>query len=251
MCGRYVSTGSLADLSVLLGVNPFSADETGGALRPAFNVAPTDTVPAVLPADPGKPEERELALLTWGLVPPWSEPATGAQRINARAETVLEKPAFRRAIRSRRCLLPADGWYEWVREPAGKARRAPAPYLIRPADGSLLTFAGLYERWHAPDGSTLLTSAILTGPAPGPLAWLHERAPILVPPELWSSWLDPTVPAEELLAAVRNAPPRRMTVHPVSSAVNSVRNTGPELIEPTGDPVEGAPPVQAAQAALW
>jgi putative SOS response-associated peptidase YedK len=243
VCGRYVSAGDLADLSVLLGIDPFARDVTDeeeeAARQRRFNLAPTDPVPAVLPGE--QPGSRQLTLVSWGLVPPWSDPSTGAQRINARVETVLDKPSFRRAVRSRRCLLPADGWYEWVREPSGRRQ----PYLVRPVHGDLLLFAGLHERWHAPDGSTRRTSAILTGPAPEPLAWLHERAPLAVPPELWTDWLDPSSDAEALLTALREGPQTPMSVQAVSSAVNNVRNSGPELLRPVEIPT---PPEQVA---LW
>jgi putative SOS response-associated peptidase YedK len=246
VCGRYVSTGSLADLSVLLGANPFADDEDvlEAPTQRAFNLAPTDPVPAVLPGP--EAQSREIALLGWGLVPPWAEPATAAQRINARIETVLDKPSYRRAVRSRRCLLPADGWYEWVRRPSG----ARQPYFLRPADGSMLTFAGLYERAHPGNGDLVRTCTILTGPAPEPLAWLHERAPLVVPPELWSDWLDPEADVERLLAALQVAGPVPMAVHPVSTAVNDVRNVGPELIEPIEAPPAPAPG-RAAQELLW
>src|SRR3954447_20685714 len=271
VCGRYVSAGSLADLSVLLGVDPLGRDSTGAELEPSFNVAPTDPVPAVLPAqpaeppaEPGKPDRfdtqpstgRQLRLLTWGLVPPWADPASAAARINARVETVLDKPSYRRAIRTRRCLLPADGWYEWTREPGGRRQ----PWFVRPANGSSLAFAGLFERRHAPDGSTLHSCTILTGPAPGPLAWLHERAPIAVPPELWAAWLDPTADVERLLVEVQSVAPVPMAVVPVSPAVNHVRNAGPQLIEPTALPATSATETAAVarttspapeQASLW
>lgn len=273
VCGRYVSAGDLADLAVLLGVNPFDGtkdvpeteapeknahdknlpDEQRQALarQRRFNLAPTDPVPAVLPGE--APGSRQLTLVSWGLVPAWSDLRSSAQRINARVETVLDKPAFRRAVRSRRCLLPADGCYEWVREPGGRKR----PHFVHPADGRLLTFAGLYEHWHAPDGSRVRTSSILTGPAPEPLAWLHERAPLVVPPELWADWLDPTADIDSLLEAVRSAPLPEMATPEVSTAVNAVLNSSPELIqpvEPTADPAGGpaAEPVAAAeQVGLW
>ncbi|HSP37388.1 MAG TPA: SOS response-associated peptidase [Frankiaceae bacterium] len=280
MCGRYVSAGDLADLSVLLGANPFDVDHTkadrpdanrpspdrpspdqSGAIRVAradllhsrrFGLAPTDPVPAVLPGP--EPGSRQLDLLTWGLVPAWADPATAARRINARVETVLEKPSFRRAARARRALLPADGWYEWVRDPDGTRR----PQLVRPADGGILAFAGLYERWYSPAGDASLSCAILTGPAPAPLAWLHERAPLVVPPELWSDWLDPGSDADGLLNALRTASPRLMVVQPVSAAINYVRNTGPALIEaaPTeAAAIEPAPveplPGAVEQLPLW
>lgn len=275
VCGRYVSAGDLADLSVLLGVNPFEPDTAAGRApdegpggtdkarrdlleRRRFALAPTDPVPAVVPARPDG--SRQLQLLNWGLVPPWAEVGSGAGRINARVETVLEKPSFRRAVRqssphSGRCLLPADGWYEWVRSATGRR----LPHLIRPAGGGTIVFAGLYERVRRPDGTSLRTCSILTGPAPAPLAWLHERAPLVVPAELWADWLDPEADPAALIEALRRAEPEPMTVHPVSIAVNTVRNTGPELISPTGDAVSGHPgagslPTSAAtaeQAVLW
>jgi putative SOS response-associated peptidase YedK len=272
VCGRYVSAGDLADLSVLMGANPFAADadprpdaadreKTTRERR--FGLAPTDPVPAVLPGQ--EPGTRQLTLLSWGLVPPWADPSTGSRRINARVETVLEKASFRRAVRARRALLPADGWYEWVREADPQVPRGiRRPHLVRPADGGLLAFAGLFERWHAPDGSVLQTGTILTGPAPAELAWLHERAPIAVPAELWGDWLDPESDVEALLDALAGTTPRPMVVVRVAPMVNNVRNTGPALVEATGAPVVGPPtappsatpgPVEAPlpleQAALW
>jgi putative SOS response-associated peptidase YedK len=269
VCGRYVSAGDLADLAVLLGANPFAPDAPAGDAplrrdrheQRRFGLAPTDPVPAIVPGP--EPGARQLDLLTWGLVPAWADPATGARRINARVETVLEKASFRRAARSRRALLPADGWYEWIRSPDGRR----VPHLVRPADGGLLTFAGLYERWYPPagaDAEPLVTCTILTGPAPDPLTWLHERAPLVVPPELHEAWLDPDsaagADAEALLAALRTAGDRPMLVSQVSPAVNHVRNTGAQLTEPVeadlpgvGTPSAQASPakVAAEQAALW
>jgi putative SOS response-associated peptidase YedK len=243
-----------------MGANPFdptAADEQSPSeaesleRKRRFALAPTDPVPAVLPAtDAGAGAAgRQLTLLGWGLVPPWAAPSTAAQRINARVETVLDKPSFRRAVRRQRCLLPADGWYEWVRTPEGRR-----PHLVRPADGGLLAFAGIYERARRPDGSRLRTCSVLTGPAPVAVEWLHERAPLLVPVERWDDWLDPDVDVEALLTDLLDGPPRALDVTEVSTAVNSVRNTGPELLEPvaSAEPVtsaESVPPPE--QAALW
>lgn len=266
VCGRYVSAGDLADLAVLMGANPFdptTADEQSPSRAQVertrrFALAPTDPVPAILPGTivPGEEPEpggsgagRQLTLLGWGLVPPWAAPSTAAQRINARVETVLDKPSFRRAVRRQRCLLPADGWYEWVRTPEGRR-----PHLVRPADGGLLAFAGIYERARRPDGSRLRTCSILTRPAPSAVAWLHERAPLLVPAERWDDWLDPDVDAEALLADVIGGPNRPLEVTEVSPAVNRVQNTGPELLEPlaSAEPVTSAEPVPPPeQVALW
>lgn len=252
VCGRYVSAGDLADLSVLLGANPFAPDQQPGTpdegaateqderLRRArerrHGLAPTDPVPAVLPGS--EPGSRQLDLLTWGLVPPWADPRSGAQRINARVETVTEKPSFRRAVRTRRALLPADGWYEWRRGTDGTKQ----PHLVRPPDGALLVFAGIAERARDREGRSLRTCSILTGPAPEPLAWLHDRAPLLVPPALWTAWLDADADVDALLEAVRSTPPPPLVVHPVSRAVNATRNTGPQLTEPLA---------AAVQDSLW
>lgn len=242
---------------MLLGANPFADDRSEEPDEAAegqrfherrkfyeqrrYGLAPTDPVPAVLPGP--QPDSRQLDLLTWGLVPAWADPSTGTRRINARAETVCEKASFRRAVRSRRALLPADGWYEWVRSADG----ARLPHLVQPEDGGLLAFAGLFERWSPPGTATappLLTCAILTGPAPEALAWLHERAPLVVPSELWADWLDPNSDAEPLLEAVLAAQTRPMAVRRVSTAVNSVRNTGPALVEPVAD-------TTGKQVSLW
>ncbi len=251
-----------------MGADPFardtddqqSSDQAASLERKRrFALAPTDPVPAIVPATPSAGSEsgsdsgsagpgagRQLALLGWGLVPPWAPPSTAAQRINARVETVLDKPSFRRAIRRQRCLLPADGWYEWVRTPEGRR-----PHLVRPADGGLLAFAGIFERARRPDGTPLRTCSVLTGPAPAAVAWLHERAPLLVPAARWDDWLDPDVDAETLLADLVDGPPRPLTVTEVSTAVNRVQNTGPELLEPIAPPAPAELVAPVEQASLW
>ena len=229
MCGRYAASASQELL-----VETFEIDEVAGPLpAPKFNVAPTDPVPAVLERTRDDGTVRKLVTLRWGLVPSWAGDASGAARmINARVETVAEKPAFRKAFAARRCLLPADGFYEWHVTSRSDARGRPVkqPYFIHPAGGGLLVMAGLYEFWRAPDGSWLPTAAIITTRAGDDLGHIHDRMPMVVPPAAWDAWLDPhrTDDARELLAV----PAPDLVAHPVSNLVNRVANDGPELIVP-------------------
>ncbi|RZU77976.1 putative SOS response-associated peptidase YedK [Micromonospora kangleipakensis] len=218
MCGRYATTRSAGDLSALFE----SYDETGGAVGPDFNVAPTDLVPLVRLAPEG---HRALSVGRWGLVPHWSRSATGAARmINARAETIATSRAYAPSFARRRCLLPADGWYEWVREPGGRRQ----PYYMTPTDGSVLAFAGIWSVWEA-TGSPLLTFSVLTTAAVGELAEVHDRMPLLLPRERWAAWLAPTDEPAALLAPPSTAWLAGLEIRPVSPAVGDVRNDGPGL----------------------
>lgn len=238
MCGRYVSSRRAAELAAY-----FSAvDDTDDALAADFNVAPTDWVPAVVAG----PSARRLIRLRWGLVPSWSADPRGAARlINARVETVGVRPAFRSALARRRCLLPADGYYEWQREGTGRQ-----PYYLHPADGSVLAFAGLHEVWRAPDGRWLRTCTLLTAEAGDQRGQVHERAPLVVPAGAWDRWLDVRGPAplDALLPAVPSEQlPVRVTR--VSRAVNDVRQDGPELIAPAPAAVAIHPAAAASASA--
>lgn len=205
-----------------------------------YNVAPTKRVVTVVQRHPRDAEgtrdmertERSLRIMRWGLVPKWAKDrAMGSRLINARAETVTSKPAFRSAIKYQRCLVPADGWYEWKRE--GKRK---IPFFMTPQEDAGLCFAGVWASWRDPkaaeEAPPLVTCAVLTTDAVGPLVEVHERMPLLLARSAWSQWLDPDVdgvgdllvpPPAELVAGLE--------IRPVSSAVNNVRNNGPELTE--------------------
>jgi putative SOS response-associated peptidase YedK len=200
---------------------------------PDYNVAPTKPVPVVVhrsrPGDRAGPAVRHLRTARWGLVPSWAHDATGAaRRINARAETVATLPAFRLALARRRCLVPADGWYEWARREDGGRQ----PYYLNPRDGSGLAFAGLYEFWSGPAGK-VTSCAIVTTAAVGELAAVHDRMPLLLPRSAWSAWLDPGEPDPAgLLAPPADDVVARIELRPVASAVGNVANAGPELVAP-------------------
>ncbi|GLW06314.1 DUF159 family protein [Microtetraspora sp. NBRC 13810] len=215
-------------------------------LRPDYNVAPTKKVYAVLsrvPKESGSDRAvRQLRVLRWGFVPSWAkDPSIGSRMINARMETVAEKPAYRKAFAARRCLLPADGYFEWYQ--VDKKRKQ--PYYIHPADGGVMAMAGLYEFWRdrgRPDDDPeawLVTCTVLTTQAEDELGRIHDRMPMLVEPDRWADWLDPHLTEPDRARALLvPASPDRLAAHPVSTAVNNVRNNGPELLErqePEGD----------------
>jgi putative SOS response-associated peptidase YedK len=255
MCGRYVVATPPGQLALEFDA-ALSLDDD---LPPDYNVAPTKQVPAVFV----RADARVLTALKWGLVPFWAkDPSIGSRMINARIETAAEKPVFRQAFARRRCLLPADGYYEWFKpeapaQPQGdtaqadavqgekaKGRKKPPaprkqPFFIHPADaGEQLAFAGLYERWRDAEGLEIWTASILTTASIGHLSKIHDRMPLSVPRGGWESWLDPGLQDPATARELLDFTPR-WTAVPVSDAVNSVRNNGPELIEParpeTGD----------------
>ena len=214
MCGRYASIKAPADLA-----DEFRAvDATDGAARADYNVAPTKQIVTVVERHPrdeeGTPDpdtvERTLRMVRWGLVPSWAkDPKGGARMINARSETAAQKPAFRRALNARRCLIPADGWYEWQRGP----RTHKQPYYTHYGDGSSLAMAGLWEFWKPkddPDGEYpdgLVTARCSPPTAVGPLAQVHDRMPLVLPPSAWDAWLDPDAHADDEPVAALLAPP--------------------------------------------
>ena len=217
-------------------------------LQPDFNVAPTKQVYAVVQRpvaadDKQGPSERQLRAVRWGLVPFWAkDPGIGNKMINARMETVHEKPAFRRPFASRRCLLPADGYFEWYateqRSKAGKPLKQ--PFFIHPADGRVLAMAGLYEIWRDPTRDEddparfLWTCTVITTSAEDSVGHIHDRMPLMVERDRWDAWLDPTAAddPDTLKGLLVPAAPGRLEAYPVGTAVNNVRNNGPELVEP-------------------
>jgi putative SOS response-associated peptidase YedK len=233
VCGRYVSASPPDEIARYFDAEP--PVET--AIEPSWNVAPTDDVYVVL-ADG---EARRLAAHHWGLVPFWAkDPKIGNRMINARAEGLADKGAFKRAFRSRRCLVPADGFYEWAAVPGQKAKQ---PYLVERVDGEPLAFAGLWEEWRGPDhdrSERLRSTTIVTTSANEAMAPIHDRMPVILPPSAWDEWLDPANHDLDALSRLLvPAPPRIIRLRPVSTEVNNVRNQGPHLIDPL--PAEAAP----------
>ena len=225
MCGRFVAASDPDGL-----VRFFVVDERkDGDVAPSWNVAPTETVRAVVEHD----ERRFLVAFSWGLVPRWAEDRRVASKmINARSETVADKPAYREAFRRRRCLIPADGFYEWQRL-AGDARR---PHFVYPTDDPVFAFAGLWETWRDPadpDAEPLRTCVILTRQADARIADLHPRMPVILPPEAWDAWLDRDLADPHALGSLLAAPPPQgIGHHAVSADVNTPRNNHPELLLP-------------------
>jgi putative SOS response-associated peptidase YedK len=250
MCGRFVSARKRLELLEEFSVErDRAADGPDPEPVPDYNVAPTKRVYAVLHrhARDGEPAARELRVVRWGLVPAWAkDPSSGGRLINARAETVAVKPAFRRAFARRRCLLPADGYYEW--QPVTQdGKPGKQPYYIYRKDGGALAFAGVYELWRDEafpadhQRAWLWTAAIITTQATDDVGQIHDRMPMVIAPEAWADWLDPdNSEPGQLHATMLPAMAGGLTSHPVSMAVNFVRNNGPELITPLPGVDEGA-----------
>jgi putative SOS response-associated peptidase YedK len=243
MCGRYASARKREELLAEFRIERDRVDES---LEPDYNVAPTKPVYAVMTRGSrghgeAGPQEvaRELRVVRWGLVPSWAKDVSiGSRLINARAETVDSKPAFRQAFARRRCLLPADGFYEW-QQVAGNGKTRKQPYFIHRADGGVLAFAGLYEIWRDesyPDDhprAWLWTSTIITTRAEDSVGKIHDRMPMVIEPARWTDWLDPgNSDRADLLTLLAPAMAGGLESYPVSTAVNAVRNNGPTLMEP-------------------
>lgn len=235
MCGRFVSSSPPDEIARYFDAQP----PAEAALEPNWNVAPTNDVYVVM-VDGGV---RHLEPHHWGLVPFWAtSPAIGNKMINARSEGLAEKNAFKHAFRKRRCIVPADGFYEWQKVPGQKTKQ---PYFIQREDHEPLAFAGLWEEWRGPDrdGQQRLRSAtIITTSANETMAPIHDRMPVLLPPSAWDEWLDPAnADLETLGRLLVPAPPRILTMHPVATDVGNVRNRGPHLVDPvpTSDPAVG------------
>ncbi len=221
MCGRFTQQRPTAELAEL-----FEAEPPTSELEPRYNLAPTDEAAVVVE----RGDRRAIRAYRWGLIPTWARDEKIASRLfNARSETLDTSGAFRESFRKRRCIVPADGFYEWQR--SGGARR---PFLVHRVDGTPLALAGLWSGWHHPEtGEVIRTFTIVTTAANRALAAIHDRMPVVLERADWSHWLDPTLTdVGELAGLLQPAPDEELELYPVRPLVNSVRNEGPELIEP-------------------
>ncbi len=247
MCGRFAVTTDPALLAQKIQAIDEATSAQKDAAAPNYNVAPTANIAAVVSrhSDPDDEPTRRLRLMRWGLVPPWAKAGPdgapegkGPLLINARADKVTSSPAFRSSAKSKRCLVPMTGWYEWRPNPdtpAGKKARK-TPFFMTPGDDDLICMAGLWSVWK-PDkeAAPLLSCTIITTDAVGPLAGIHDRMPLMVDERDWDHWLDPDSPLDPELLTVR-ADLSHLEIREVSTLVNNVRNNGPELIEPAEPP---------------
>ena len=227
MCGRVVSSSSVSQLVDWLRVDEVVAPE----LPPSWNVAPGRELYVVAGTRAGT---SRLGVMRWGLVPSWSsDPSSGPRPINARAESLLERPAFADLVAHRRCLVAVDGFYEWRRVPTGRQ-----PWFLAPHDGGPLVLAGLWDRWVAPDGDALVTVTIVTVAANDDVGRLHDRMPaVLASDDARARWLDPSVvDPSAVLPLLRPADAGYLRLHPVDSRVNSVANDGADLLDEVEEP---------------
>ena len=249
MCGRFVSASTPDELANYFGaLTPDSdlddsypttgGDEDDGGHRVNYNVAPTTEVYAVRASD----GQRELSTLRWGLIPFWAKDAkVGNRMINARAETVAEKNAYCKAYSSRRCLIPADGFYEWAKVKGHKNKQ---PFYIYRPDGEPIVFAGLWERWRPKDDDgdyieeeLVESCTIITTTPNAEMSEVHDRMPVLLPPAVWDDWLSPDTDLELIAEMLKPAPDGFLELRPVSTAVNNVRNNGAHLLDPEPNPL--------------
>ncbi|HEX7473638.1 MAG TPA: SOS response-associated peptidase [Candidatus Limnocylindrales bacterium] len=224
MCGRFTQQRSDHELAEWFEAEAL-VDDPGGR----FNVAPTDPVSIVVEKD----DRRAITAYRWGLVPFWAKDISiGSRLINARAETLASSNAFRESFARRRCLVPADGFYEWRRDPGRRQ-----PFVIHRLDGAPLAFAGLWSGWRdKATGEVLRTMTIVTTGANALMTPIHDRMPVVLAPEAWSRWLDPSLEdIAELQGLLVPAPDEGLEAYPVETLVNNVRNNGPELIVPLGE----------------
>ncbi|AIQ42790.1 SOS response-associated peptidase [Paenibacillus sp. FSL R5-0912] len=223
MCGRFTITVTLEEL-----ITHYLIDDSKLAtLKPNYNVAPMHNVPAVIASDAG----TRLGELRWGLVPFWAkDEKIGSKMINARAETVSEKPAFKRLLKSKRCIIPADGFYEWKKDGTSKQ-----PYRILMSDGSLFSFAGLYDTWEDPEGKKLSTCTIITTTPNSLMEGIHDRMPVILRPEDEADWLGrDNDDVASLLKLLKPYDAAKMRAYKVPSAVGNVRNNSKDLLEDIG-----------------
>ena len=219
MCGRFTLTADTKKLA-----EAFAGFEVPEDMKPRYNIAPSQPVAVI--ANNG---QNKVEFFQWGLIPSWAkDPKIGNRMINARSETLAEKPSFRNAYKRRRCLVLSDGFYEWQ-----KANGAKTPIFIHLASGQPFAFAGLRESWHSPDDSTILSCTIITTEPNELLAEIHNRMPVILPPAAYEAWLDPAERSpDQLNELLRPFPAAGMAAHPVSTLVNNPKNDLPECVAP-------------------
>jgi putative SOS response-associated peptidase YedK len=232
MCGRYTLTNPDP---VKLSTRFMLGESAVPKLEPRYNVAPTDPVLAIRRTEEG---DREAGRLRWGLVPGrWAEKRSTRPLINARAEGLTSQPAFAESFRERRCLIPADGFYEWRRDERGRQ-----PFWVARPDGELFAFAGIWAalpaRASGDEGELLHSCAIVTTEPNGLIRPIHDRMPVILDPSLEAAWLDPAAGEDELMAMLRPLPPDLLALREISDAVNDVRNDGPELLTPRAEQID-------------
>lgn len=226
MCGRYTQTADIKTLKERFGLS-----RGAKSLPPRFNIAPGQDAPVVTSSGNSP---MTLESLRWGLVPSWAkDPAIGWKMINARSETAAQKPAFRRPFERGRCLVLADGFYEWKKAKGG-GPKVPTRFMLR--DGSPFAFAGLWDAWKDPEGKVLRTFAILTTDANALVRRVHPRMPVMLPRDGESAWLDPSCPPDRLRDLMAPHEPDGMKAYAVSTRVNSPKNDDPACVEPVEDP---------------
>jgi putative SOS response-associated peptidase YedK len=245
MCGRFAVTTDPALLAEKIQAIDEATSAGKDTAGPNYNVAPTSTITTVVRrhTEPDDEPTRRVRLMRWGLVPPWAKAgpdgapdSKGPQLINARADKVTTSPAFRSSAKGKRCLVPMDGWYEWRANPEVGGKKAPkTPFFMHRDDGALLFMAGLWSTWRpkaAPkDTPPLLSCTIITTDALGELAEIHDRMPLMIDESDWDRWLDPDSPIDDRLLTPHDTV-EHVRIREVSRLVNSVRNNGPELLEP-------------------
>ncbi len=224
MCGRFALMSPTEEVAAVLNVDNTAVAAIPPSV-PRYNIAPTQPVLAAFLDEHG---QRSLTFFRWGLIPSWSKDmAIGARMINARSETVAEKPSFRNAFKRRRCLIPADGFYEWQ-----KLHDRKQPMYIHATEGRPFAFAGLWEMWQDPEGTRLQTCTILTTSPNELMAPIHNRMPVIIEPEDFGLWLEPGPNPDQALHLLRPFPADKMAAYPVSTAVNNPRNDTAECIQP-------------------
>jgi len=215
MCGRFTLTKKQKEVA-----DRFNA-KIEGMINDIFNAAPTQELPVITDANPAK-----IAFYKWGLVPSWSKDEnSGSKLINARAETLREKPTFRKLIETQRCLIPADGFYEWKQTPNGKQ-----PFRIMLSNNDLFAFAGLWDKWQSPSGLLVYTFTIITTEPNNLVKNIHNRMPVILEKENETDWLNPNLQSKQADNLLKPYPAKKMRAYPVSKAVNNVANNSPDLL---------------------